>query len=594
MKFRSHISIGCLSRAAARVKGFAVAGLLFLSLSAVAQLNPNSIIYSKHNLAVSGPGALRSSTEREVCVFCHTPHNATGDGPLWNHAMSAAAYTPYSSSTLKAAVGQPTGASKLCLSCHDGTVALGMVGSRPAPIPMQGGSSAITSGRSYIGTDLSAHHPVSFDYQTTYAAVPGEYRAPATLGNGNNVRLDRAGQLQCTSCHDPHNNQYGGFLVMDNTASALCVQCHSPNLWPASAHATSAATWRGGGANPWPHTAGQTVAANGCENCHRPHAAGSPKELLNFTPEEQNCLVCHGGTVATKDISAELNKFSFHPVIQTSGLHVAAETDTVQQMLAAPRHVTCVDCHNPHATKASVSPALAVSGSLAGVRGISAGGALVPAISFEYELCFRCHGDSQGNSGTVWVQRQQPQTNLRQAFNPGTISFHPVEVAGKNASVPSLLPPLSVSSVITCGDCHNNDQGPATGGTGPNGPHGSAFAPLLEKLLLLADGTPYNANNFALCYKCHNNQVMEGLQSPPGSWLPHKTHVTKYLAACTTCHDSHAAASPHLVNFNTTYVGGITPQSQPQYISTVPGTGTCTLTCHDGSGQPITHNAKSY
>ena len=588
MKNRSNISIGGLPRVVSRAKGFAVAGLLLLALAAAAQPNPNSIIYSKHNLAASGPGALRSATEREVCVFCHTPHNATGDGPLWNHAMSAAAYTPYSSSTLKAAVGQPTGASKLCLGCHDGTVALGMVGSRPAPIPMQGGSAAISSGRSYIGTDLSAHHPVSFDYQTTYAAVPGEYRAPSTLGNGNNVRLDRAGQLQCTSCHDPHNNQYGAFLVMDNTASALCVQCHSPNLWPASAHATSAATWNGTLPDPWPHTAGQTVAANGCENCHRPHAAGSPKRLLNFTPEEQNCLVCHSGTVATKDIAAELNKFSVHPVIQSSGIHDAAEP-----ALSASRHVTCVDCHNPHATKASVSPALAVSGSLAGVRGISAGGAAVPAISHEYELCFRCHGDSEGNSGTVWVQRQFPQTNLRQAFNPGTISFHPVEVAGKNSSVPSLIPPLSVSSVITCGDCHNNDQGPATGGTGPNGSHGSAFAPLLEKPLQLADGTPYTANSFALCYKCHNNQVMEGISNPPGSWLPHKTHVTQYLAACTTCHDSHAAGnSPHLINFNTTYVLPV-GTTQPQYISTGSG-GTCTLTCHDGSGQPVVHNAKSY
>ncbi len=584
MKTRDQLALDNLLRITALVKGCAIAGFLFLAASALAQPNPNSIIFSKHNLSVSGPGALRSSTEREVCVFCHTPHNATGDGPLWNHAMSAAAYTPYSSSTLKAVVGQPTGASKLCLSCHDGTVALGMVGSRPAPIPMQSGAATISSGRSYIGTDLSAHHPVSFDYQSSYAASAGELRAPATLVN--NVRLDRAGQLQCTSCHDPHNNQYGTFLVMDNTASALCVQCHSPNQWVGSAHATSTAVWNGSGANPWPHTSGTTVAANACENCHRPHTAGSPKRLLNFIPEEQNCLVCHSGTVATKNIASELNKVSVHPILQTSGIHDAAEDP-----LNAPRHVTCVDCHNPHATKASASPALAVSGSLANVRGINAAGAVVPAISYEYELCFRCHGDSEGNSGTVWVQRQYPQTNLRQAFNPGTTSFHPIEVIGKNSSVPSLIPPLSVASVITCSDCHNNDQGPLNGGSGPNGPHGSSYAPLLERMQQLNDNTPYNAANFALCYKCHSSSVVDS--GSAASWSSHQTHLENYRAVCTTCHDSHASSnSPHLINFNTTYV---TPYNGViQYTSTGMNHGTCTLTCHDGSGQPIVHNAQTY
>ena len=582
MNPRAATSLDLLHLAAAWVKFPALAGFLLLAMNASGQ-NPNSIINSKHNLSTSGHGTVRSSTESEVCVFCHAPHNATGDGPLWNHAMSAAAYTPYSSSTLKALVGQPTGASKLCLSCHDGTVALGMVGSRRAPIPMLSGASTISSGRSYIGTDLSAHHPVSFNYNSSLATAQGELRDPSTLVH--DVRLDRSGQLQCTSCHDPHNNQYGSFLVMNNTASALCVQCHTPNQWTTSVHATSTAPWNGNGQNPWPHTSGVTVAANGCENCHRPHAAENSKRLLNFTPEEENCLVCHSGTVAAKDIAAELNKVSVHPVLQTSGIHDAAEDP-----LNAPRHATCVDCHNPHAAKVSASPALAVSGSLAGVRGVNASGAVIPQIQFEYELCFRCHGDSSGNSATVWVQRQYQQTNTRLEFNPGTASFHPVEVIGKNSTVPSLILPLTVSSLVACGDCHNNDQGPVAGGTGPNGPHGSAYAPLLERMLLLTDGTPYNAASFALCYKCHSSTVVDSGSAT--SWSSHQTHLESYRAVCTTCHDSHAANVPHLINFNTTYV-------QPyngvlQYISTGQNHGTCTLTCHDGSGQPITHNAVSY
>ena len=55
--------------------------------------------------------------------------------------MPVTAYIPYSSSSLQAKPGQPTGTSKLCLSCHDGTIALGSVVSRNQPIAMAGGRS---------------------------------------------------------------------------------------------------------------------------------------------------------------------------------------------------------------------------------------------------------------------------------------------------------------------------------------------------------------------------------------------------------------------------------------------------------------------
>src|SRR4051794_13053211 len=100
----------------------AIIGLLLLTATAFG----DTILGSKHDLSVVGPGPIKAATESEVCLFCHTPHRA-GELPLWNHFLSSATYTPYSSSTIRATVGQPSGASKLCLSCHDGTVALGMV-----------------------------------------------------------------------------------------------------------------------------------------------------------------------------------------------------------------------------------------------------------------------------------------------------------------------------------------------------------------------------------------------------------------------------------------------------------------------------------
>ena len=568
----------------------ALVGLVLTSLEAAAQ-NPNSIIYSKHNLAISSPGSVHASTESDVCIFCHTPHIGTGDGPLWNHEMSSAIYKPYSSTTMKATVGQPTGSSRLCLSCHDGTVALGSVHSRGTTIPMN--TPTMPAGVNNLGTDLSGDHPVSFVYDTALVTADGNLRDPRTLPD--EVRLDRTGQLQCTSCHDPHNNQYGSFLVLDNTASALCLTCHSMSPWLNSSHASSGkplpaalvnemAAQKGAGQNKVAPRS-LTVAGAGCGSCHVPHAAGAKQELMRYMTPEKNCWSCHDAQGPGQNVSAEFSKLSTHATLSNAESHSPSENPVNPPL----RHVTCADCHNPHASNKSFGSNLRVSGALAGVTGIGPGGSVLRNITHEFELCFRCHADSAAR-GPARVPRQFVETNTRKEFNPGNASFHPLEAIGKNPGATSLIPPLTPSSLVSCGDCHNNDQGPGAGGTGPRGPHGSAFVPLLERKLLLTDGTPYNPDNFALCYKCHSSAEVDSSQAT--SWAFHRKHIEDYRAACTTCHDSHAANQPHLINFNTAYVqpsGGVL-----RYTSTVANHGICSLTCHDGTGQNKSHNAKAY
>ena len=569
----------------------AVMVLFFLAFAALAD-NPNSIIYTKHNLSVSSPGSVHATTESDVCIFCHTPHGASAtDGPLWNHQMSTALYKPYSSATLKAVVGQPNGSSRLCLSCHDGTVALGLVGSRVGGIAMN--STTMPSGINNVGTDLSGDHPVSFTYDTSLAAAKGGLRDPNTLPP--EVALDRYGQLQCTSCHDPHNNQYGNFMVMDNTGSKLCISCHVMSAWAASTHAVSSkllpATLvsqlasKKSGVQSRSTAATDSVAHSACASCHVPHTAGAKSALMRFSEPEKNCIDCHAGDGPGKNISVDLKKLSVHPISMDLSAHNSRE-DLVNPPV---RHVTCADCHNPHATSSAPGGKNQVSGALAAVSGVSAGGGILSAVTREYELCFRCHGDSAAR-GPARVSRQVPQTNTRLEFSPGNTSFHPVESLGKNSGVPSLIPPLTTSSLIGCSDCHNSDQNSATGGSGANGPHGSAYSPLLERMLRLTDGTPYNPSDFALCYKCHSSSVVDSEQA--SSWRYHRKHIEEYKAACTTCHDSHAATQPHLINFNTVYVS---PNNGVlNYTSTGPNHGTCTLTCHDGTGQNKPHTAKSY
>ena len=118
---------------------------------------------SLHNLSASGPGETKAVLGGRVCEFCHISHSANPKAPLWGRPATTATSIPYSSTTAIAQPGQPTGTSLLCLSCHDGTIALGQVLNRGNPISMAGGRDRI-QGKGLTGTDLRDDHPISFEY----------------------------------------------------------------------------------------------------------------------------------------------------------------------------------------------------------------------------------------------------------------------------------------------------------------------------------------------------------------------------------------------------------------------------------------------
>lgn len=237
-------------------------GLVGLITSVAAQSN---IRATKHNLSSTGTGSVKATSETQVCVFCHTPHGATisGKAPLWNRTVNAAqSYVRYSSSSLDADViadgfsAQPGGSSVLCLSCHDGMIALGNVNvlngaslnpasgvqdillsgtagtAGAAGATMPPGSYGANSGFTRnLGTDLSNDHPISITYNDALAAADGEMTRLSTVdpkqqntaASGTAGRLigirstgykpllplepthtTNAGQVQCATCHDPH------------------------------------------------------------------------------------------------------------------------------------------------------------------------------------------------------------------------------------------------------------------------------------------------------------------------------------------------------------------------------------------------------
>lgn len=195
---------------------------------------------SGHDL--SGVGA--STGNDQICIYCHTPHNADTtitDAPLWNHEIdTSTSYTVYTgpSGTMDATTGQPSGISKLCLSCHDGTVAIDSYGGMTGSTLIQS-----VNANANFGTDLSNDHPISFTYDTLLTNTDAELWDPAShtviVGSGSFVQgpdtianvLLFNDSVECASCHDVHNTQISTeniYMLRDNMAgSELCLNCHN-------------------------------------------------------------------------------------------------------------------------------------------------------------------------------------------------------------------------------------------------------------------------------------------------------------------------------------------------------------------------------
>jgi len=524
---------------------------------------------TRHDLAIYLSTGYADEPNDAQCIFCHPPRSNTLSVGLWNEAQAEYLFDyPYDRPTEEVPPGKPDGSSLVCLGCHDGTIALGDVLSR---------TQSTSVGKGIKRTDLSDGHPISLLYDADLIEKNDELEDPANLTQ--KTRLDSASKIQCTTCHDPHDDTYGNFLVMDNSGTALCVTCHKKSDWDTSLHNTSAAAWNYRGLDPWPFTdLTGSVAEHGCANCHTPHTAGNGKYLLNYNVEEDNCLACHNGNVAGADISAEFNKVSHHPVEQTVGVHAADEAIVVK---ASERHVECVDCHDPHSVSARGENNTYAT--LSHVRGVNINGGETIAITAEFELCFRCHGDGPGKDAMP-TPRVHDQNNVRLQFDNGNPSFHPVVGPGNNSNVPSLIAPLIENSTIACGDCHSSDADSSLGGTGPDGPHGSIYPSLLIRAYQTQDGTPESPSAYALCYACHDRNSILGDQS----FEQHRLHISDNSTPCSVCHDPHGVSSvqgnatnnSHLINFDTSVVF---PNSDNDLYFEDRGnlSGACFLMCHN-------------
>lgn len=230
------------------------------------------ITNSKHDFSAA------TWSDQEICKPCHTPHNALDTdltGRLWAHTLSTQTYVYHGGSTSVDGSTRPedgTGtatqadmdvATRLCLSCHDGTVALdsfmGKDGASDGKFigdaGGQHGRAVANLGNGQVANDLTNDHPVGFkavynENAGQNAAGTGHYRykpranaaaagirfvtsttavAPGTVDRvtGQTV-TGNLPSISCVSCHDVHNGAgfTDGLLRMDNTASKMCLACH--------------------------------------------------------------------------------------------------------------------------------------------------------------------------------------------------------------------------------------------------------------------------------------------------------------------------------------------------------------------------------
>lgn len=605
--------------------------LLLLSMVAVLASVQAQEQLGMHDLTPVGPGQVHGSVA-SACLYCHAPHSGmAAPMPLWNQKLSIQNYSLYTSTTYKQTGMQPglNSPSKMCLSCHDGTVAPGQTVAY-GNMPMSGAM----AGTSVLGTNLTSSHPFSLrtpladspNINVLLTGTPPHTADPAVKLINNTI--------ECTTCHEPHyqniDKQMPMFLVRDSANGTLCLACHDPNRivggqgnyeagWAVGIHATASHTTPNK-----PYVGGYpTVAQNACVSCHMPHNASGPARLLRG-PDEQDCISCHNGANTSPAIANVFAEFSKpgHPLPAGLNTHDRAEA----AVLNNNRHATCVDCHNPHADRQTgafgVPPTIRPSQT--NVTGVSAADGMTvlnPAVN-QFENCLRCHGTSTGKVANtvlygylqVWAVSAGDPLNVIPQFAATSTSSHPVthdrsspypqpSLRTQMLNLDGVTPGRNMGTRIYCSDCHNADDNREFGGSGPNGPHGSKWTHILERQYVMSQATTPGADiinpmpnpdltvngPYALCAKCHDLNVV---LSPTSVFTRHYSHVVQDGASCSVCHTAHGMGTinpfitgERLVNLDINVVDTL-GNKDVVYSRT---NKTCTLQCHGKN-----HNKLAY
>jgi predicted CXXCH cytochrome family protein len=413
-----------------------------------------------------------------------------------------------------------------------------------------------------------------------------------------------------------------------------------------------------------------TLTSDACAACHLTHTAPG-RSGLAVASQASQCFACHDGLGALADVRAAYedgdvpandpanSAFYAHPATTDAGHRSDLENEFGGVL---ERHSACADCHDPHASSAASAVQTAdgwsASGSLTDVSGVEV--AYAPgsppaytrtvAVTFEYQLCFKCH------SGWTVLRAQDPDHPSRWALdkavelNTGTASAHPIEGVGTNTTAamtaslsllgtsPYKLWAFRTDSTIRCLNCHGDsrladpDDPPAA--DAQLAPHANAYrgilmAPYRDRVLKSAVAD-YEEADFALCYQCHAESPFVDVSGSPNEYTNfpfHGLHVSGLAgdpgaggvgtdidasgagqgnAICAECHyrihgtafayRADERANPRLISFapNVQPADGVLADGVlvDGVLSWTPAGGTpgsCTLTCHGKVHDALTY-----
>jgi predicted CXXCH cytochrome family protein len=193
------------------------------------------------------------ATDVIYCEQCHIGHNSLGD--ILINATDSLVTT-------------------LCLSCHTPGGWASMT------------KTMSTSQKAVPGTSGTSH---AYDVPAVNAARGASLpTSPALLDH-----ITDDDRISCATCHDPHSNTNPPFLRLDNSANALCLDCH------ASRNSSSVRTWTGSDLS---HPVG--VALPSTAEYHNPplDVNGNPQPSDGNTTNDfvllggtnVGCTSCHG------------------------------------------------------------------------------------------------------------------------------------------------------------------------------------------------------------------------------------------------------------------------------------------------------------
>ncbi len=295
------------------------------------------------------------------------------------------------------------------------------------------------------------------------------------------------GQIMCSTCHDPHSQEFlpfdpaasttgaNHFMRITNDTGQMCSDCHAARAVTsatAGSHPVGVGIPLGAYKRPGSLPLDATENKVRCQTCHQVHNGPTTDgSLLRTKDVTALCSDCH--TLAETGANAR----HMNPTVGVMwpggqyGSTFPAKTDASQRG-------SCANCHQPHGWPDAANPTTTYPNLL-----VEQGG----------NLCLTCH-DTNGPASS----------NLQAEF--AKASNHPLTLGpGLHAAAE---PAVVVDRHVTCSDCHNPHQAQVRAALpGPATAPRPAAGPLTGVRGVNLDNAEVNpaVYEYQICLRCHGD-----------------------------------------------------------------------------------------